>query len=1820
MRKLLLFSILVLHYSLAQGQITEPEKNAAMAAVRVNQKSLGLENGDLNNMQVINSYVDQQSGIRYVYLIQTYKDIPVYNQLQVLSFKGDKLLSKAGGRITQMEEKTKGKSSLTKLSASSAVIAALMDRKITGAKNPVAKMSTDNNRKIEFDNLGVSRHNVTASLLWVPEKNSQIIHLAWQVFVVPNTSPDAWLVSVDAENSAIVDVHNFTNYDHWEKPADNKVMDPKAAAQTSLSNKNNFSTILKASKNTIGNEQLKSSIVDGATYRVIPFPAESPIASGGAPALVTNPWTMVPGNATTLKWHTGAGNTDYNYTRGNNVWAYQDRESNDIGTIAKSASSNSNSAPLNFDFTPNFTIDPTQISPVQNQQFAITNLFYWNNIMHDVMYQYGFTEAASNFQDDNLGRGGIGNDYVNAEAQDGGGINNANFSTPPEGHQGRMRMYLWSSQPALTINAPAALAGNYPIRSVCTSNLLPTNGPLTADVVLYENSGTNQACGALSTNDLHGKIVLINIGGCFIEDKVARAQSGGAIAVIIVFDQPNLIYTPTAFYLSLPTVIISSTDGQLITNNIQYGVNISISANAPQVDGDLDNGIVVHEYGHGISNRLTGGGVSTCLQNAEQMGEGWSDYYALMFTQDWANSNVNSGFTSPRGLASYALSSSGGERTHQYCTDFSVNPLVYLSTLPPEVHDLGEIWCAALWEMTWAIIQQEGKINPKIYEPANGGGNTIAMKLVTEGMKLQPCRPGFIDGRDAIIQADRNLYGGTHVVAIREAFSKRGMGFGASQGSSNIVTDQTPSFAKFPSIKVISKLADFITCINTPSQEQTVSVEGRNLTHDVVITAPVGFEISNVSGTNFNTNITIPATNGVVNATIYIRIISSPINQSGSTNLVFASTDADDVNIPLNGSVNTYVAPTFHFLNAICAGSVAPLLPSISDNGMQGTWNPSVVSNTTSGTYIFTPTGAPICASFQATITVKPLPTVSFSGLPASICLEAPAVTLTGSPAGGSFSLLTLDNTSIIRPLNNIFNPTLVGTGIKNVGYLFTAANGCTNFSNHLTTVTPLPIISGTVNISTTQICSGSNYTVTYTGGIANSKWQTYDDATAKWYDYVTTDNHNPLPLQAVYPSSTSNGLPGDKLRVKSPSGDCSALSNVVEIGYLPLPSVSFSGLPTSVCLSGGSITLTGNPTGGTFSGNGIIGNSFNPSAASTGSKVITYAYADVNGCSNSSSQTITVNPLTAIMSNPVNQIIYAQNNTSFNVAATGTDVLSYQWQLSTDGGVNFSNITDNTIYSGSLTITISLTNVPITMNGYKYRCVVTGLCSLATSNPAGLIVNKRPTFITYTGDNSEQYSDIQTLTAALKDQLSNTVLNSKTISFTIGTQSATGITNASGSASSTLNMYQNVGSYNLVSAFAGDATYEASTDNGQFTITKENAITDYTGPEFISVPCTTCATTTILLTASVRDTTAVYPTNDIYPGDIRKARVKFVNLNTMADISGWLTPGLVSSADTTSGIVSFSWTVALPSTSYDVYSIGVLVDNNGTAGNYIGKSETVLSVSRSALTEFITGGGNVISVSSAGSYASDAGNKLHFGFNVKYNKSGTNLQGNMNVIYRRGGRVYQIKATSLTSLSITSTNPCSKKAIFSSKANLADITNPALPISIYGGITLQVTMTDNGEPGITDLIGITLLNGNSLVYSSNWVSTMTKELLLNRGNIKVQNGVDCNMSKLVIKTPVVAITEGSISTISINAYPNPFINHTIIRYTLNEPMQTSLTVYDSKGIKLVQLVNARMSAGIHEVRLDGTKLAAGVYLYLLKTVDAGGKMNTLNGKLVVQR
>lgn len=124
-------------------------------------------------------------------------------------------------------------------------------------------------------------------------------------------------------------------------------------------------------------------------------------------------------------------------TIGNNVDAYLDRDNNNAADAGgRPVSSNGEFLTL-----AQLGQAPTTTA---NQLVAVTNLFYLNNILHDKLYRHGFTEAVGNFQTDNFGKGGAGNDPVNAEAQDGGSANNANFATPADGARPRMQMYLWT--------------------------------------------------------------------------------------------------------------------------------------------------------------------------------------------------------------------------------------------------------------------------------------------------------------------------------------------------------------------------------------------------------------------------------------------------------------------------------------------------------------------------------------------------------------------------------------------------------------------------------------------------------------------------------------------------------------------------------------------------------------------------------------------------------------------------------------------------------------------------------------------------------------------------------------------------------------------------------------------------------------------------------------------------------------------------------------------------------------------------------------------------------------------------------------------------------------------------------------------------------------------------------------------------------------------------------------------------------------------------------------------------------------------------------
>jgi len=170
------------------------------------------------------------------------------------------------------------------------------------------------------------------------------------------------------------------------------------------------------------------------------------------------------------------------------------------------------------------------------------------------------------------------------------------------------------------------------------------------------------------------------------------------------------------------------------------------------------------------------------------MGEGIGDWIGLMMTIK-VGDNAEDG----RGIGTYATSSTSGFRNYLYSYDMTINPQTY-ADLPGtggQTHNVGEIWATMIWDLAWVLIDEYG-FDPDMYHGT--GGNNVAMQLIVNGLKLQPCNSGFVDARDAILAADLAANGGANECIIWNAFARRGLGFSADQGSSNSASDGTPAF------------------------------------------------------------------------------------------------------------------------------------------------------------------------------------------------------------------------------------------------------------------------------------------------------------------------------------------------------------------------------------------------------------------------------------------------------------------------------------------------------------------------------------------------------------------------------------------------------------------------------------------------------------------------------------------------------------------------------------------------------------------------------------------------------------------------------------------------------------------------------------------------------------------------------------------------------------------------------------------------------------------------------------------------------------------
>ncbi len=818
----ILLFISILHISYYLNAQKQTPLDLALRTIEQNAPSLGLQAEDISDLAVSDMYSSSHNGVQHVYLIQRYKGIPIHNSITSLHITKEgkvfdspsRFYSHVSSRINAVKPKISETDALTYI---------VRDLDIPNAIIPKNVRRTNEGLK-EIEKTNFTHSAIPVKLVYVEDKEGNL-RLAWDLNLDVVTSDDYWSIRVDAINGNILDKHNLTVKCSFDHPGHSNCITREKAFNP---NPKPVQQVLTEINTQVAMPSAPNS------YKVVALPAESP---KHAPlSLVVNP--AIP-SASPYGWHDtdGKAGAEYQITRGNNVWAYLDRNADN--------SSDGNEPDGGADLIFDFPYDPNG-EPDSYTKAATTNLFYLCNMVHDITYGFGFDEAAGNFQMNNYGKSGAGNDAVRAEAQDGSGTDNANFSTPADGSSGRMQMYLWlASQEETYITFPDSLASPIDCRRGGFGPA-PSDTPLEADVVIgNDHSGTpTLGCSnGFRRDEVGGKIVLIDRGTCEFGQKSLNAQKAGAAAVIICnFEDAfvNMGAGAVGGQVTIPAYFTTKSICNRLKLMVQNGgLKIEIkkpglNAGPDSLDGDFDNGIIAHEFGHGISNRLTGGpAAANCLNNGEQMGEGWSDFMSLIFTAKPGDKGTDS-----RGIGTYALNERPdgyGIRRRPYSTDMSVNEFTY-KNINPEVHDLGEVWTTVLWDLYWALSDKYG------YDPTfsnKNAGNNICIQLVFDGMKIQPCRPGFLDGRDAILKADSINNKAANACLIWNVFARRGMGYFAKQGSNNTVNDETESFLAAPiciNKVLISKTAgyykDATTFVRTdvvkPGEEYSITIDINN--------------------------------------------------------------------------------------------------------------------------------------------------------------------------------------------------------------------------------------------------------------------------------------------------------------------------------------------------------------------------------------------------------------------------------------------------------------------------------------------------------------------------------------------------------------------------------------------------------------------------------------------------------------------------------------------------------------------------------------------------------------------------------------------------------------------------------------------------------------------------------------------------------------------------------------------------------------------------------------------------------------------------------
>ncbi len=601
------------------------------------------------------------------------------------------------------------------------------------------------------------------------------------------------------------------------------------------------------------------------------------------------------------------------------------------------------------------------------------------------------------------------------------------------------------------------------------------------------------------------------------------------------------------------------------------------------------------------------------------------------------------------------------------------------------------------------------------------------------------------------------------------------------------------------------------------SSDRTIAAgtHGRGI-WTAVIPAAASFDLTTPAPVS--TNCPAPASMDITLGTISNGGFSNPITLSatgnpGGTTVSFSANPV----IPGN---NTIV--TLNGTNTLAPGNYVIAVTGTATGSPPVTRNLTYIINPGTGPAITEhPNSQTICAGSNATFAISSAQATSFQWQ-----LSTDGGTTWNNIGGATLSSYTVTGAT---------------AGMNGYRYRCVATNICGNNASNAAILTVNTAPSFTGQPSDASVCTGggTSFSVSATGSNITYQWQLSTDGGSTW------NNIGGATLSSYTVSGATAGMNGYRYRCMltgvcppSPIYSNGAILTVVD-------AASITGQPADqvVCAgSNASFTVTASGTsvnyqwqlstdGGATWNN--IGGATNPTYTITGTTtgMNGYRYRCIvgNACGNLTSTVVllTVNSLPAISAHPQDITLCAGANNTFSVTASGTGI-GYQWQLSTDGGATYNNI------PGANTTSYTVSGITAGMNGYKYRCVVTGTCNPpVTSNAATLTV---VTSVTITSQPADQ-----------------TVCAGANTSFTVA-GSGTGILyqwqlSTDGGATWNNIAGANAATYNITGATAGmnGYKYRCQLSNATCTtpgISNPATLTVNTGPSITAQPsdATVCA------------------------------------------------------------------------------------------------------------------------------------------------------------------------------------------------------------------------------------------------------------------------------------------------------------------------------------------------------------------------------------------